>query len=48
MVNEECCRICEQKLSTKESDTSTLLICINEGCDNYWLNEGCEILMLLK
>ena len=39
---------CGQKLRTRENDTSVLLVCINPRCDNYWINQGSEIMMVLK
>lgn len=49
MVKDQgCCHECGQKLDTKEDDVSTLMVCTNKICNNYWVNEGCEIVMVLK
>ena len=48
MVKEDSCHECGQKLRARESSDKILLLCINERCGNYWLNRGCEIIMVLK
>jgi hypothetical protein len=48
MTQKEFCSTCGQKLRARESDVGVLLVCINPNCDNYWINRGSEIIMMLK
>jgi predicted RNA-binding Zn-ribbon protein involved in translation (DUF1610 family) len=48
MMEKEFCSSCGQKLRARESNTATLVVCINPRCDNYWVNKGSEIIMMLK
>ena len=45
---EEFCKICEHKLKVRDSEAGVLFVCINSECENYWVNEGSEIIIALK
>ncbi|MBI3027837.1 hypothetical protein HYY70_07035 [Candidatus Woesearchaeota archaeon] len=42
------CKVCSRKLRARENSESILMVCINPGCRNYWINKGSEIIMILK
>jgi hypothetical protein len=42
------CKICSKKLNLRENEDSALLVCVNKVCKNYWVNDGSEIIMMLK
>jgi hypothetical protein len=44
---ETLCKGCNNRLRTRENSSSILLVCINK-CNNYWISEGAEIVMILK
>ena len=45
---EENCKDCNQRLKTRHTIDKMMLVCINSGCKNYWINQGSQIIMMLK
>ncbi len=42
------CTCCGMRLCTRHNKAGLLLVCDQQGCSNYWVREGSEIIMMLK
>ncbi|MBS3130866.1 hypothetical protein J4212_00380 [Candidatus Woesearchaeota archaeon] len=47
-MKEELCEECGQKLAARETESSVLLMCMEQKCRNFWEREGAQIIMMLK